>query len=379
MEQATAQALQKIDNIVGAAAESQHRQLVYILVQVDRMGQLAQEIFQIKTIFQGTFDELLLITPPLNDRVNQEVLRIFTRGVQWFSCGDPEVLAIGGYNTGAVQQGNRTYALLHPSALYRLYFEKLVKGGTPQYFTCHAEDEARGLELRQACRIPPDAPIVTLHVREGGYLPHLPYHSFRDADIATYIPAIHFLIERGFYIIRLGDRTMCRVQLQHPQFIDMPFHPAYQQLVEPYFIWTSRFFLGTFSGPYSIARAFNTPSLIVNGHIQPIILGGDLDLFVYKKYYSHTLGRMLTYREVVLSPIVDFSKTEEFINYKIQIVNNTPEELLRSSAEMVEHLNGKYTPTASILHLMRTDDRLAHTVRARAHLAEAYFAPGPYQ
>ena len=375
MEQAIAPALHKIDNIIGAAVEGQGRQLVYLLVQVDRVGQLAQEIFQIRTIFQGAFDELLLITPPLNERVNREVWRIFTRNAQWFPCADTDVLNIGWQDIGAVQQGNRTYALYNPSTLYRRHFETLARGSTSQYLTLTAEDEARGQDLRRDFHIPPDAPIATLHVREAGYLPQLPYHSFRDADIATYVPAIRFLIERGFYVVRLGDRSMRRLPAHHPQFIDAPFHPAYQPLVEPYFLWTSRFFLGTFSGPYSIARAFNTPTLIANGHVQSIILGGDRDLFAYKKYYSHTLGRMLTYREVVLSPLVDFSKTEEFINYKVQIIDNTPEELWRGAAEMLQQLDGKYTPTAAILNRIREDDRLAHMVRTRAEVPYPYFAP----
>jgi putative glycosyltransferase (TIGR04372 family) len=375
MQPAIAQALQKIDNVIGAAVEGQGRQLVYLLVQVDRVGQLAQEIFQIRAIFQGAFDELLLITPPLNERVNREVLRIFTRDARWFPCADTDVLHLGWQDIGAVQQGNRTYALFNPSTLYRLHFETLARGATSQYLTLTAEDEGRGQDLRRALHIPPDAPIVTLHVREAGYLPQLSYHSFRDADIATYVPAIRFLIERGFYVVRLGDRSMRRLAANHAQFIDTPFHPAYQPLVEPYFLWASRFFLGTFSGPYSIARAFNTPTLIANGHIQSIILGGDRDLFAYKKYYSHTLGRMLTYREVVLSPLVDFSKTEEFINYKVQIIDNTPEELWRGTAEMLEQLDGKYTPTAAILNTIHADDQLAHTVRTRAAVAYPYFAP----
>ena len=374
-----AEKLRKIDATIGDRPQGSTRQLVYILVQVARIGQLAQEIFQIKSIFHGEYDECVLITPPLDDGVNQEVFRIFTRGMRWIPCTDAAVLHIGWEDLGTIRQGKRLYALYNPSTLYRLFFEKLVQGKPPQYVALTAEDESRGLELRGAFGIPAQAPVVTLHVREPGYLPQLRYHNFRDADITTYIPAIRFLIQRGFYVVRLGDPTMQRLEVQHPQLIDAPFHPAYEPFADPYFLWSSHFLLGTFSGPWSVARAFNKPILVVNGPIHAVVLAGAQDLFVYKKYFSHTLGRMLTYREVLLSPLIDFTKTEEFTHYGVQLVPNTPAEILRSTAEMVEHLAGTYKPTPAIFAKLREDERIAHFVRSHSELPFPYFGPSVCQ
>ncbi|GIX46860.1 MAG: hypothetical protein KatS3mg131_1071 [Candidatus Tectimicrobiota bacterium] len=372
-------ALDKIDAVLGTPPEQAPRQLVYILVQVGRLGQLAQEIFQIQSIFHGEYDECVLITPPLSERVNVEVFRIFTRGMRWVPCADEEVLHLGWADLGSVRRGNRLYALYNPSTLYRLMFERLMQGGTFQHVTLTAEDERRGLALRRAFGIPAEARIVTLHVREAGYLPHARYHAFRDADIATYIPAMEFLIRRGFYVVRLGDPTMQRLVSSHPQLIDAPFHPAYEPFVDPYFLWCSDFLLGTLSGPWSVARAFNKPILAVNSPVQAVVLAGPQDLFVYKKYFSHSLGRLLTYREVLLSPLVDFSRHEEFTRYGVQLVPNTPEEILRSTAEMVEHLAGTYKPTPAIYAKLREDEHLAHLVRSRGELPFPYFGPAVCQ
>ena len=59
-------------------------------------------------------------------------------------------------------------------------------------------------------------PIVCLMVRDSKYLSHSSlhkdkdwgYHSYRDSDISTYKTAVTWLLNRGYWVVRMGARLM---------------------------------------------------------------------------------------------------------------------------------------------------------------------------
>jgi putative glycosyltransferase (TIGR04372 family) len=181
-----------------------------------------------------------------------------------------------------------------------------------------------------------------VHNREPGYLPDPEYHAYRDANIDNYVPAIEYLLGKGYYVIRLGDKTMKPLPPISDRLIDSPFHPMYSQFIELYFVSQSKFMLCAPSGPYGISWTFDVPTLLVNRPVHAGCYMNDHNLMVPKKYYSHILKRHLTYTEIITSPLPDFYQTKLFEEFGVELHENTPDEILRAVQEMDQRLDRQY-------------------------------------
>ncbi len=221
-------------------------------------------------------------------------------------------------------------------------------GKLPYKLTLNDQEKEQGLRLRTDFGIPADAPIVTLYVREQGYFPAHIHHSHRNANVETYIPAIKYLVEQGFTVVRIGDDKMHRLPDLGPQVIDAPFHAAYDQLVEPYFVSESAFMIKTLSGPDCLSMAFGIPSVITNFYWNAFATQIKDDLCVPKKYYSHRYQRDLTLSEIATDKDLLFAgNAVDFTSRHIQLIDNTEQEILQATGEMVARQRGQFEETTA--------------------------------
>jgi len=353
--------------------------VIYVISQIDRIGHLAKESFIIRNFYSGDEYAPVIITypPRLKPRTNRAMYDIVTRGVLVDHSTDDNIIWFchrnrrNGSLTGIRQEGDTTYVLLPPERLIQK-FARDYRDRRPTYFhSLSPEELERGLKTREAFNIPPEAPIVTLHVREGGYLPKLAYHSYRDSDIESYLPAIEYLIDRGFYVVRLGDSSMKRLHNPPPQLIDVPFHPSYNDFAEPYFLAVSSFFFGSSSGPAAAAQTFGTPVLYTNSQIQMRIWYGEQDMYLPKRYHSRQLGRDLTLEEIVLSPAHHFARIEDFERIGLELHENSPDEILVAVREMHGRISGAYGREREIDAVNRRVRMIRDKAQSCRHLLES--------
>ena len=263
-------------------------------------------------------------------------------------------------------QGDIHYVFTRLDKLQIMFFEKLLNKKPIYHFSLSDSDFDKGIQLRAKFNIPESAPIVVLHARESGYLGDS--HSYRNASIENYIPAINYLINNGFYIVRIGDKSMKRFVNPPPQLIDAPFHPEYTDFVEPYFAAVSKFFIGSASGPDTLALTFATPLLCVNLSQPNSIWGSEKDLFLPKKVYSHKLKRYLTYEEFWLSPGVNFHHTPYYQQAGIEFKENSSEEILMAVKEMDARIDGTYSSSQEIAKF----DQRVRTIYEKAYYYRKY-------
>ncbi|MEQ8815094.1 MAG: TIGR04372 family glycosyltransferase [Thalassobaculum sp.] len=109
-----------------------------------------------------------------------------------------------------------------------------------------------------------DTPIVTLHVREPGYLrDHASRMAPRDADVTSYHEAVRYLTGRGYAVVRLGDETMTPLP-DWQGVIDYPFSGKKADWMDVYLAARCRFHVGTSSGMSFIPLLFARPVLFTN-------------------------------------------------------------------------------------------------------------------
>ena len=90
----------------------------------------------------------------------------------------------------------------------------------PPQLSFTPEEIAHGETQLARMGIPEGAKWVCLIVRDAAKHPHLPYHSYRNADIAAHAPAALALAERGYYVVRMGKDVLHPMPIKHPRIID---------------------------------------------------------------------------------------------------------------------------------------------------------------
>ena len=193
-------------------------------------------------------------------------------------------------------------------------------------------DAARGREVLKKWGVPDGAWFVALHVREyDAYAPnHNRLRAAPNADIGTYVPAIRAIIDRGGWVIRMGDPSMSALPPM-PELVDYANSPDKSEWMDV-FLWAAcKFFIGTSSGPLTVPASFGVPVLYTNccgiGHSPALGRSRVLP----KLFYSRAKQRLLTVDEILAGPL---GWTVRIPEGDIELRDNSPEEILAGVEEM---------------------------------------------
>jgi len=105
-------------------------------------------------------------------------------------------------------------------------------------------------------------------------------------------------------------------------------------------------FLGGNTGINMIPMIFKKPVVQVN--YIPLMIPPSWspnDLFIPKKLWLKTENRFMAFREVLESGASEFLKTEQYQERGIDIIGNSPEEIIAISIEMEERRNNSWQST----------------------------------
>jgi len=322
------------------------RIFVHKVGSADKIGELTGQAFRLRNLLFDEGVNICILTFPVDHkkRINKATYNIVLRGINIIHTTNSKLI----YkplrdNPCLVYDKDNIYPIWYDNDnILKIFCKKYSEKKIDYHFSLTDLENRMGNKLREEFQIPTNAKIVTLVVRESGYTSSDGVYNFRDASIENYIPAVNYLIDQGFYVVRLGDKSMKRIKNTPSQFIDAPFHPNYTDLVDPYFISKSKFFFGCGTGPMELASGFGIPILATDLPIisQSIVLDKK-SLVIYKKLYSRKLKRNLTYEEILMSPCIEFFDDKYYQEADIEVVPNTPEEIMLATKEMNERLDEK--------------------------------------
>lgn len=202
-----------------------------------------------------------------------------------------------------------------------------------------SSDYRRGWHCLEELGVPKDAWFVCLHVREDAFRPE-GVASHRSAELDTYLLAIKTIVDRGGWVIRVGDSSMKPLPPMK-QVIDYARSNAKSDWMDVFLCASCRFFLGTNSGLNCVAWVFGVPCALTN--MWPISARGvqGQDLFIPKLGWSETEGRYLSFEEA-MGPRFFFNLNSKLLySWGIKVIDNTPEEINELVLEMLDRLEGK--------------------------------------
>ena len=228
---------------------------------------------------------------------------------------------------------------------FKGYYKESTETSPQIYFI--KEEVARGIKELSRMGIEAGKPFICFHSRDKAYLDAaLPrdqwsYHDYRDSDINNYLPAAEYLVSLGMSAVRVGYIVQHAIKTTNPRIID--YSTDYRtDFMDIYLLGNCKFFLGSNGGLCCIAHSFNIPVAAANWIALNRTLIGKRDIIIPKKLWSIEQKRFLTYREIVSSGIDTWARSERYVKAGIEVVENTPDEILALAKEMNARLDGSW-------------------------------------
>jgi len=208
------------------------------------------------------------------------------------------------------------------------------------------EEEEKGRRLLKEMGVDPQNDwFVCIHSRDGAYLSkqnakvNWKYHDYRDSDINDFTEAIRYIIEQGGYVIRMGSEVENPLIFRHEHLIDYAVI-CRSDFMDIYLIAKCKFFLGTTGGICDVAIAMDKPRLSVNYAPPGVVPFGKDNLYIPKKVKSKENGRYLPLSKVLEERRDILGIDYDELGYEYE--DNTPEEILEATKEMMSRLNGTF-------------------------------------
>jgi putative glycosyltransferase (TIGR04372 family) len=199
-----------------------------------------------------------------------------------------------------------------------------------------SEDDEWGRCMLRKLGLPEGAWFVCIHARESGFSPvDEELHSHRNSNIEHALNAIHEIVLRGGWVVRIGDPTMKPLPPMH-HLVDYAHHPLKSPRLDIVLCAKARFILGNTSGIALLGTIFGTPCALAN--MVPITaMGlGLRDISIPKLYWSIEEQRYLTVEEAFFSPVGTSQYGREFEKANIRVDENNPDDIKELAAEMLD-------------------------------------------
>jgi putative glycosyltransferase (TIGR04372 family) len=209
--------------------------------------------------------------------------------------------------------------------------------------------------------------FVCIYARDAAYLQYAypdagdwSYHDNRNADIAALSLAVDEIVRRGGYVLRMGHHVAKPLIHTSPRVIDYACC-CRSDFMDIYLAAKCYFFLGTTGGIGDVATVFDRPRLGINWVPFGNAPLGKNSIFLPKLIDNPATKKKYSFQKLLL----DFSDRNDpkvcdgRIAYRqgYRFLDNTPEDILSATREMLDRLAGRYILTAE-------DEALINAYRA---------------
>jgi putative glycosyltransferase (TIGR04372 family) len=239
--------------------------------------------------------------------------------------------------------GRYVLRLDHSQQAYRI--NALWTGRSP-LLALTEEDIRWGETEIAALGVPNGNWFVCIHAREGGFSPQDEgTHAHRNGSIEALIPAMKEIIARGGFCVRMGDATT-RTLPAIEGVIDYAHHVNRSPRLDIVLCARARFFLGNSSGIAIVSSVFGVPAALAN--MVPLSALGIMpsDLSIPKLYRRRKDGGLLDFDEIFRTKAANFRFAHQYSDAGIDLVENTSDEILELTKEMLERLDARFAPEA---------------------------------
>jgi len=165
------------------------------------------------------------------------------------------------------------------------------------------------------------------------------YHSFRNADIDTYVTAMEWLADKGYWIIRMGKRMSKRMRSSHPKIIDYAFDGDKSDLLDIWLFANCELCISSSTGLDWLSYIYRKPLLLINFLPFNHFLSYADVIHVPKILQWEINSKELSCSEYWEN---SFLSTDLYEKNKIKILDLNSEMIENSVKETYQRLNGTW-------------------------------------
>ena len=196
-------------------------------------------------------------------------------------------------------------------------------------------------------------PFVCLAVRDSAYLEsdplhasgefgHWSYHNYRDSDVSAYTESIRQLVDRGYWVIRMGKIMRERLSFQHQRVIDYPFVEDQDDLIDIWLGANCQFFVSSGTGIDTTPTMYGKCVIFVNSLPLNLVFSSVKQIWVPKHLRWRNSGSLLTLMEHCRHGYVE---TTGYAKAGIVIENLSPSEITAAVMEGEQRTTGTWIET----------------------------------
>jgi putative glycosyltransferase (TIGR04372 family) len=181
--------------------------------------------------------------------------------------------------------------------------------------------------------------FVCLHVRDSFYKNNN-RKNYRNSNINNYIQTIEYLVKKKYFIFRLGNPPLNKINFTNKFFLDYPNSSIKSDLMDLFLIKECDFYIGTQSGPYDTARMFGKPKLITN-MVEAFTAYPNRtnDRGIFKKILDKKKNKIIKINEFINMPFKN-NDPEQSVK-DLEFLENSSEEILEGTIEFYNLFQNK--------------------------------------
>lgn len=332
---------------------AQRRIGIFFLNSTQALGHAILDPYHFLALTRGQYERVLFIGPPRKyySPASATCLQIIEQYGDYIETNDDMLLNLSWQSLGRFSLGSTDFIVSNYWALLREATLRTSDATASfQHNAWHMElpeeFEQLGAQFAGSVGIDLARPIITLHARDVGYH-KLVKQSYRDVDISDYTLAIEHMLNKGYQIVRLGDSSMKKLEIDSADYYELPFCKGYKPYLDPFFISKSLFMIGCQSGPCAYARAFGKPLLSLNAVYHYTLLPSPQEMAAFKHYMARDNCTHL--RELGIAEILDQNlfwceNLYQFSERKLELHSLSADEILEAVYSMIAWVENPELP-----------------------------------
>tara|TARA_B100000700_G_scaffold305609_1_gene379824 strand:+ start:366 stop:1631 length:1266 start_codon:yes stop_codon:yes gene_type:complete len=248
--------------------------------------------------------------------------------------------------------------LLYKSNDFKVIFgERDLKGfyfHNPKNFSFNESENKRGKDFLETIGLKDEKDkFICLNIRDEAYknkfqshkfMDHTywNYHNFRNSNIDNYYEAIIKLLDKGYWVIRMGKAVEKKMNINHSKFLDYANSEYREDFLDIWLMANCFFTISGDTGLDEVCKIFRKPIVHINFAFfhEPVLSTHALTSFKLPRYKKNK--KFLSLKEIIDKSIIEFHKTEHFQNSDIELIENSPEEITDAIFEMENKLHKKW-------------------------------------
>ena len=228
---------------------------------------------------------------------------------------------------------------------------------TKQVIQIPKVDKIKGLNYLNKRKVKNISKIILLNVRDSAYYGFKPSSEFRNADINKFIPAIKFLVSKGYYIFRTGAKVSKKVNFKHKNFIDYASNGDRSEFLDIFLADICNFCITTSCGYDSVPAGFRKPLVVVNYSPIDYFVSEKKAITIFKHPYDIDTNRKLPLSDLYSLGLNQALNTQDYLIKGVTLKENSSteiKEVIKEAHGLFGKKNYGYKTTKNQLKFQKT-------------------------